>query len=249
MTARLGIFTGLVLLLTVSAAAAETLYITGELKAGLHEEKRLDSPIIKIIPTGTAVEIIKREDNVSFVRDADGASGWIDNSYLVTQEPGGTASQDARERVQALQQQLNAAKNRLQALQQQAQPDGATLQQLRKTNSDLEQQLKAEKLKSGDLQVQLSELHKQMGVNPDNKSLYQKIADLSEQNKALQVQLAKARDNPDAGNGGNGAGTVASGPPWRHLLAYLGIAAVLGVALGLYIMDTVNRRRHGGFRV
>jgi SH3 domain protein len=235
MKAGIGLLAGLVLLLALSPAAAETLYITDQIRAGLHEDKRPDSPIIKVIPTGTAVEVIKREDDVSFVREAGGASGWIDNSYLAAQEPSGAAAREARARAQTLQQQLGEAKNRIQSLQAQvqAQPDSDTVQKLRETNADLQQQL--------------TELRKQAGGNTDSKSLYQKIADLAEQNKALEAQLAGVRDNPAAGEGG--ATGAASGLPWHRLLLYAGIALVLGLGLGIYIMDTANRRRHGGFRV
>jgi SH3 domain protein len=238
-----------VLLFTAAAAGAETLYITDQIKAGLHEDKGTDSPIVKVIPTGTAVEVIKREDDVTFVREPGGASGWINNSYLVDRAPGSPADQEAMARVATLQKQLNEARQQLRDLEAQAptqpQADDKTLKDLRDENASLSQELKQEKLKSGELVVQMAELRKQVGVTKGNESLYQKITELSEQKKQLEVQLAKARDT-------TAADTAAPAPPaegWRRLIAYIVLALILGLVLGVYIMDTVNRRRHGGFRV
>ena len=68
--------------LMLSAYAADTVYITDQFKIGLHEDKDPDSPIVQIVATGTRLEIIKQEQESSFVREPQGASGWIDNTYL-----------------------------------------------------------------------------------------------------------------------------------------------------------------------
>ena len=235
----------------VSAAAAQTLYITDQIKVGLHQDKGTGSPIVKIVPTGTAVEVIKSEGDVSYVREPGGASGWVNNSYLLDKAPGSPADQEAMARIATLEKQLSDARAQLRDLEAKAPPpptaDTRTLQQLRDENTDLSQQLKQEKLKSGELQVQMAELRKQTGVTPDNESLYQKITELSEQKQQLEVQLAKARDH------GVAAQTTAAAPAApqddRREYAYLLLALILGLALGVYLMDAVNRRRHGGFRV
>lgn len=250
MKSLLACITGVALLLGAVTAAAQTLYVTDQIKVGLHEDKSSGSLIVKVIPTGTAVEVIKQEEDVSFVREPGGASGWINNSYLVDHAPGSAANQEAMAKVATLEKQLNQARQQVRDLEaqgpRQTQADNETLKDLRDENADLAQQLKKEKLKSGELQVQMAELRKQVGVNKGNESLYQKITELSEQKKQLEVQLAKARDKTANTN------STAPAPPagdWRRLSAYVVLALILGLALGLYIMDTVNRRRHGGFRV
>jgi len=239
---------GALLLGGITTATADTLYITGRIKAGLHQSKQPDSPIVKVIPSGTAVDVVKRDDNVSFVREPDGTSGWIDNSYLVPQPPGGTPDPQAQKRLSDLRQQLESANTRVRALKAQlkTQPDNDALQALKNRNADLQQQLKAEQMKSKDLEMQLGDLRKQVGIDKDNKSLYEKIADLSSKNRQLQKQLTRAGNNPGAGGG---ASTAGAGPGWQRLLVYVGIALLLGTALGIYLLDVFNRRRHGGFRV
>jgi SH3 domain protein len=238
------------LLLTAAAAGAETLYVTNQIKVGLHEEKSTGSPIVKVIPTGTALEVIKKEEDVSYVREPGGASGWINNSYLVDRAPGSPADQEAMARVATLEKQLNEARQQIRDMEAKAptQPraNDKTLKELRDENASLSQQLKQEKLKSGELQVQMAELRKQVGVTKSNESLYQKITELSEQKKQLEIRLAKARDSAAAAN------TTAPAPPEenrRRLIAYVLLALILGLVVGVYIMDTVNRRRHGGFRI
>jgi len=249
MKAAPALIAGALLLGGVSVAAAETLYITGQIKAGLHQDKQPDSPIVKVVPSGTAVDVIKQDDNASFVREPDGASGWIDNSYLVAQPPGGTPTPQAQQQLSDLQQQLDSANTRVQTLQAQlkAQPDNDALQALKNRNADLQQQLKAANLKSNDLEMQLADLRKQVGIDNDNKSLYEKIADLSNQNRQLQKQLARTGDNPAAGS--DTASAATAGLHWQRLVVYLAIALLLGTALGIYLLDVFNRRRHGGFRV
>lgn len=249
MKAAPALIAGAILLGGVTAAAADTLYITGQIKAGLHQDRQPDSPIVKVVPSGTAVEVIKSDDNASFVREPDGASGWIDNSYLVAQPPGGAPGPQAQKRLNNLQQQLDSANARVQALQAQlkGQPDNDALQALKDRNADLQQQLKAANLKSNDLEMQLTDLHKQIGIDNDNKSLYDKIADLSDRNRRLQQQLAGSGDNPGAG--GVAASAAGAGLHWQRLVIYLVIALLLGTVLGIYLLDAFNRRRHGGFRV
>lgn len=208
------------LLLPAFNASAATRYVTAEWQVGLHADKLATSPILKLVPTGSALEILKTEDSSSLVRATDGSEGWIDNSYLVDQVAvpavtGSAASDPA------------------------AAPD-----------SSLEQQLKSERVRTGELQVELAELRKHLGQSNDDKSLYEKIDQLSMEKKELEVQLAKILEGtvPEA------TGLPASPDPdnfynLRNLLISLVVALIAGVIGGLYLMDFIYRRRHGGFRI
>ena len=56
---------------------AETVYIKDSLLVGLHEEKSIDSAILKVLPTGTALEVLKRENDFVNVRSPKGCR-WLD---------------------------------------------------------------------------------------------------------------------------------------------------------------------------
>lgn len=256
----------LVILLRVSClvlcvavpAAAETVYLTNQFKAGLHEEKSLDSPITKLISSGTALEVIKREESLSFVREPNGATGWIDNSYLSAELP--VASEQLRqamERGDVLERRLADAQQEIARLSTSTSgPAGLTdkldNEVLKKQQAELEQQLKQERLRAGELQIQLAELKKRLGVSSDNASLYQRIEELEAENKKLEVALggdSRSGESPAPEN--PGTSTAASGVSVRlqNLVTGLALAIIGGFLGGVFLMDYLNRRRHGGFRV
>ncbi len=247
-------------LLISTGSYAESVYITDELKAGLHEEKTLESPIVKTLPTGTQLELIKREEKFSFVRDTDGATGWIDNSYLKQISPTNAQMQPLKDKNATLEKQLAETKQKLEQinakLSGQANAGQATtvFEALTKQHASLQQQFKSERIKVGELQVQLAELRKRIGQDNDNASLYQQIAQLQRDKKNLQVQLADALDNDQLLSPVSASNPVSdeqhqNKPGWRDLLIYLAIAVIIGLAAGIYLMDYLNRRRHGGFRI
>jgi len=244
-------------LCAVLPAGAETVYVTAQIRAGLHEEKSLDSPVTKLVVSGTALEIIKREDSLSFVREPEGTSGWIDNSYLSTETPAPSGQlKEALDRGDVLERRLAEAQQQIADLSagRPAPAASGTESQrndaLKKQIAEVEQQLKQERLDAGELRAQLAELKKRLGVNNDNASLYQRIQELEAEKKEFEVMRA----------GGAAGGTAAAGnagPPATagitlsagNLATGLAIALIAGLLAGIYLMDYLNRRRHGGFRV
>jgi len=230
----------LVLLMFCAAAAAqapEKAYVTREFKAGLHEEKAIDSAITTLVASGAALEIIKREDPLSFVRTADGVTGWIDNSYLVPTAPTDTAElKQARERADALERRVADLQKQL--AEPGSRPAGA--------GPDLEQALKEERLRAGELQVQVTELRKRVGMTTDNAALYDRISDLEAENKQLEVAMSAAPRAVAGAPDGSPSGVRLG---YRSLAAWLALLLIAGFGGGIYLMDYLNRRRHGGFRV
>ena len=69
------------------ARAEETVYVTDKLLVGVHAEKTVDSPILKVFPSGTTFEVLKREGDFAQVKGPDGITGWVDASYLTADQP------------------------------------------------------------------------------------------------------------------------------------------------------------------
>ncbi len=243
-----------------AAISAEEAYITDQLKAGLHEDKSLDSAIIKVVPTGTSLEIIKREEQLSFVRDESGVSGWISNDYLKNTPPGQASNDELQARADTLEARLNDMREEKLALEEQLKSGNKrppktvrNLNQLKQDHARLEQDFKAEKLKNGKLQIELTELRKRVGQDSDTDTLYRQISTLEEDKKTLEIQLAQTLEKyGDAeGTAGGSRGSLGGGfnPGVRNMMIYLLVTLVLGLFGGAYILDFVNRRRHGGFRI
>ncbi len=126
------------------------------------------------------------------------------------------------------------------------------LSDLKTAHAKLKQNFNAQKLKSGELQIELTELRKRVGQDSDTDALYGQIKSLEEDKKKLEIQLANTLEKYDA----DGAGDVdimRSGdgfsPGLRNMIIYLLITLVLGLFAGAYMLDMINRRRHGGFRI
>jgi len=216
----------LLLFLLAGNAGAATVYVTSQLQFGLHADKSIGSAVIKLLPTGAPLELIKTEDSFSYVRTEDGTSGWIDNSYLTEEVPlaGFTAISPS----------------------QPASADNAG------DGSSVEQQLKSERVRTGELQVQIAELRKRLGQDGSNDSLYAKIDQLAVEKKQLEVQLAQILEgNGPAGEVSRPAADSDEGGLYnlRNLLIALSVALLAGIIAGLYLMDFLYRRRHGGFRI
>jgi SH3 domain protein len=229
--------------------------VIDKLLVGLHEDKTIESTIIKVIPTGTRLEILKQEGEMTLVEDSEGISGWIDNRYLMNTPPAQTLLQEAQTKADQLQFELQNAKKQIAVLEtgtnQQGNVDTANdskqLNNLRQENTELNQQFKSERLKVGELQAQLAELRNQMSQFSDEGAMAEKIKQLIEEKTALENQIAG--NMAITTNSDLNINTQAGNLGWSKLLAYIFIFLLIGFISGVYILDLSIRRRHGGFRI
>jgi len=229
-----------------AGVAAQTVYVTDQLQIGLHADKVADSPIVKTIPTGTPLEVIKIEERMTFVREPGGTSGWADNTYLIKDEPASNRLPQTQARMEQLEGSLSRAELKLSSV------DTGSMEAFENQITLLEQQLKSERVNTAELQVELAELRKRLGQDNSNDSLYEKIDSLSVENRQLQIQLAQILEQgaPDLSTLYNNytAGTQRYLTAGNIIIA-MAIVLIAGVILGLYLMDIIIRRRHGGFRI
>lgn len=76
-----------VLALLPMVVAAETAYITDNLRLGLHQAADTSDRAFRMLDSGQALEIISRERNYANVQLPDGAQGYVKAAYLVDEKP------------------------------------------------------------------------------------------------------------------------------------------------------------------
>ena len=75
------------LILLPAVAAAETAYITDNLRLGLHQAEDTSDRAFRYLESGQAMEILIRDRNYANVRLPDGTEGWVKSAYLVDEKP------------------------------------------------------------------------------------------------------------------------------------------------------------------
>lgn len=68
-------------------AAAETAYITDNLRLGLHQAEDTSDRAFRMLESGQELEIISRSRNYASVRLPDGTRGHVKAAYLVDEKP------------------------------------------------------------------------------------------------------------------------------------------------------------------
>ncbi len=232
------------MLLLMPGLHAEEAYIIDRLLVGLHKDPALDSDIIKVIPTGTRVEVLKRSGELALVRDPKGRQGWMDAGYLIKNKPAALVLKDLEQEIARLKSELKTA--RVKSLRPPP-PQASQLQGLQAEIRDLQTQLASERLKVGELNARLGRTPA-TGEAAD-PALRQRLSMLEKDNRELHQRLQEALHGPAM------AERLAAGLPgavsgdWRIQAGIAGALLLLAFLAGLYTMDWLSRRRHGGFRI
>ncbi len=79
-------FCGILLLLPLMAAA-ETAYVTDNLRLGLHQAEDTSDRAFRMLESGQALEILSRDRNYANVQLPDGVQGYVKAAYLVDEKP------------------------------------------------------------------------------------------------------------------------------------------------------------------
>lgn len=232
------------LLMLSVIAWAEDIYLDDKIMIGLHQDKSVDTPIIKLLPGGSRLELIKRDTPLSQVRDTEGTYGWIDNNYLADTPPGRARLQTALDKVATLEAEISDLKTS--PPEAGNRDDRQQASDLEKENEELKQLLKSERLRVGELQAQTAELKNKLGNRPDDSKIAKQIQQLKQEKSDLEKKISSLQSDK---NTEPGITIDISEPDWKALLIYTGVSLVIGIFLGLYLLDLVNRRRHGGFRI
>lgn len=202
------------LLVAASVHAQQTNYVTDDLSVTVRTGRGNDYQILRTIRTGTPVEVLQvTDDGYARVRLQDGVEGWMLTRFL-------TDSPVARERLSAVQDQLDELRGQNARLSEQ-------LDTLEQTRSELEGQLtgmqeeRARLVEENRKLKELSELPEELQAK--NKALQQQLDDLGRETRLLREKTARLQDTSLRNWFLAGAGV---------LLAGLLIGAVAGRMMG-----------------
>lgn len=125
-----------VLALLPIVAAADTAYVTDNLKLGLYEAEDTSGRAFRTLDSGQAMEVLIRGGNYANVRLPDGTEGWVKSAYLVDDKPAKLIVEETAAERDALAAELEQAKAAF------AEP-AATIDALRNETSSLTTQLES----------------------------------------------------------------------------------------------------------
>lgn len=93
-------------------AAAETAYVTDNLRLGIHRAADTSDRAFEMLESGQALDVISRNRNYAQVRMPDGTQGYVKAAYLVDEKPAKLIVNEVRAENETLQgrlAELNAA--------------------------------------------------------------------------------------------------------------------------------------------
>ena len=209
---------------------AETVYVIDHLAVGVHENKTLNSPIIKVLPTGTALEVLEREEAFVKVRTDDGLEGWVDKNYVMEDKPSQLALLELEAKHVDAVNELEVAR--------------AEIESLTLTVGSLES--------AGEFQETTEEatsdaLREMQRLAEENQALKQELTSA----KALAATAQSIQEvivTPSIETDHPMSSRVPLGLTKWHWIMVVALM-VLAFGFGGYLVDWGFRRRHGGFRV
>ncbi len=199
-----------VLCLAATSVLGATRYVTDELRISLRSGAGNQYRIVRVLPSGTALETLESEGEWTRVRAAD-ETGWVRTQYLSSQR----VAADQLEDVQA---QLGQARERIDELE-------TTLAETREA-LDTERS-RAEELaaQNADLESQLSDAAEGLQLSEENTRLRETNQQLEQRIGALERDLGRATNREQREWFMVGAGVLFAGLlsgllvtriPWRR---------------------------------
>ena len=219
-----------VALCTPTVAPSETVYVVDHLAVGVHENEALNSAIIKILPTGSALDVLERKDEIVKVRTDEGLEGWVDKNYVMEDKPAQLALLELEAQHVDVTDALEVAKAQIESL---------TL--------TLDSMASAGEAQETTEEATSEALREMQRLAQENQSLKEKL-------DSANAIAARAQSIEEV------IVTASTDPVHRNVLrAQLGLTKwhwimvlalmVLAFGSGGYLVDWSVRRRHGGFRV
>jgi len=136
-----------VLVLLPLMAAADTAYVTDNLRLGLHAAEDTSDRAFRVLESGQPMEVLLNAGNYANVRLPDGTEGWVKTGYLVDVKPAKLIVAETMAERDALVTELAAAKAAF------SEP-AATIENLQGEATNLQAQLDIAQSQITDLQAE-----------------------------------------------------------------------------------------------
>lgn len=154
MTIKTRLIFGAIALLPI-LAAAETAYVTDNLRLGLHQAPDTSDRAFRTLDSGQELEILTRDRNYAHVTLPDGVQGYVKAAYLVDEKP-------AKLIVAETQAEVDRLRAELEQLRRQFAGPAATISALEQETSTLQAQLESNNAQIAELSEENTDLrHRQ----------------------------------------------------------------------------------------
>ncbi len=161
----------LFVLLLAAFNTIEAAHITDKLLVGFYEEPDEATQPSRVLPSGTPVEVIKKEGAFSQVRLSDSSVGWIKTNYITNEKPAKAMVLELQAKTADLQEKLKKTEQELKAARAAAASGGGEVQKLKQELAQVREQLaqandKIEELQKADMPVdeKVAALEKELDV-------------------------------------------------------------------------------------
>lgn len=240
------VFTFLMMFMFLSPAlAGQRMYVTDRIVLDMYEDSSRISPVLKQLPTGTAIKTEETNGPFTRVTTTDGTSGWVEGSFLTDEKP-----------IQVLYTELNSkyrkSLDRIDELEASSSSDKSDSSEESKDIGWMRGEMKKARKAAKEMESKLKETGVLLADSGNQLDI------LQTENVNLREQLNNlATDNASGTNIFNqaplGSQNTFEDDSWSIpvLWAALGILVflIIGIFSGIAILDYRIRQRHGGFRV
>lgn len=180
----------LVLLLVASQTYAQTTqYVSDMLEVPLRTGSSLDHRIIRMLPSGTAVEVIRtdKDTGYSLVKTPNGTQGWILTRYLMDEPSARERLAEAQQALEPLTTENADLKARIDTLTAEKTELESSYEQLSEENRQLSQEL---------TQIRRTAANA-VAIDEQNKTLQERVVALEQ---ALQIAQQENQSLSDRSN-------------------------------------------------
>ena len=229
--------------------SADRAYVIDKLLVGIYEKEDLNSTIVKIISTGTELEVIQKPDQFALVVDPTGAKGWIDKSYLMA-EP--TSEMILNKLIRENTKNVTSNSKTV--------GSGETLAALKKSNTKLKAKLAGVLPEAKKCESKLSILEKEstqmrQELSTECSSIGSSATWTKNDYMAIESALEKANIQIKKQNLIKDTKInlqlvlIVIQHYWISLMILVMLITAAAFGAGAYMFDVISRKRHGGYRL